>query len=277
MFSPAIADVLEFLTELYESDCSYSTLNTARSALSTIVTLPGNISVGNHPLIVRFLRGVFQTRPALPKYTSIWDVKVVLTFLKTLSPASKLTLKDLTLKLTMLLMLVSGQRIQTIQLLNIEHMNVRSSVFEFTITDKVKQTKPGRHLNNLSFKAYAPDKRLCVYNYLKTYLEVTEPLRCPGQTQLLISFTKPHKAVSKDTISRWLKNVLSKSGIDTNRFTAYSTRAASVSAARVKDTPIDTILSAGGWSNASTFSTYYNKRIDNQSSQFADNVLSHGN
>ena len=193
VFSPPITEVLLFLTELYDTGASYSTLNSARSALSTIVTLPGNISVGSHPLVVRFLKGVFQSRPALPKYTSIWDVKVVLSFLKTLSPASKLTLKELTLKLTMLLMLVSGQRIQTIQLLDIEHMTVHSSVIKFIISCKVKQTKPGRHLRDLSFKAYTPDKQLCVYNYLKTYLEVTEPLHCHEQTQLLLSFTKPYK------------------------------------------------------------------------------------
>ena len=275
MFSPTVAEVLEFLTELYQSNCSYSTLNSARSALSTVVILPGNISVGSHPLVARFLRGAFQTRPALPRYTSIWDVKVVLSFLKTLSPASNLTLRDLTLKLKMLIMLVSGQRIQTIQLLSLDNMKVRTSTVEFMMPCKVKQTKPGRHISNVIFKAYAPDRRLCVYNYLKTYLEVTQPLR--NQTQLLISFTRPHKAVSRDTISRWLKEVLSKSGIDTKLFTAYSTRAASLSAAKAKDTPMDIILSAGGWSNASTFAKYYNKAIDKPNTDFATNVLHHAN
>lgn len=276
MFSPAIVDVLSFLTELYESNVSYSTLNSVRSALSTFITLPGNISVGNHPLITRFLKGVFQTRPSLPRYTSIWDVGVVLTFLKTLSPASKLTLKNLTLKLTMLLMLVSGQRIQTIHLLDIENMVTHSSYFQFKITCKLKQTKPGRHIQDLCFKAYAPDKRLCVYNYLKAYLDATKSLRPQGQSQLLLSFTKPYKAVSKDTISRWLKNVLNDSGINTEVFTAYSTRAASSSAAIAKDTPVDSILAAGGWANASTFSKYYHKAIKNQN-EFADNVLAHAN
>lgn len=267
-------DVLKFLTELYESNCSYSTLNSVRSALSTIITLPGNISVGNHPLITRFLKGVFQTRPSLPRYTSIWDVGVVLTFLKTLSPASKLILKDLTFKLTMLLMLVSGQRIQTIHSLDIENMITHSSYFQFKIPCKLKQTKPGRHLEDLCFKAYAPDKRLCVYNYLKAYLEATRLLRPQGQTQLLISYTNPYKAVSKDTLSRCLKSVLNSSGINTKVFTAYSTRAASTSAAKAKDTPVDTILAAGGWANASTFSKYYNKAIIHKN-EFADNVLAH--
>ena len=108
-------------------------------------------------------------------------------------------------------------------------------------------------------------------------MEVTEALRCHEQTQLLLCFTKPYKPVSRDTIHRWLKTVLIKSGIDTSISSAYSTRAASVSAAKAKDTPMDVIPSTGGWANTLTFSTYYNKTIVNQSnSDFATNVLNHG-
>lgn len=194
----------------------------------------------------------------------------MLNYLKTFSPASKLTLKDLTLKSTIFLMLVSSQRIQTVQLLDIEHMKVCTSTVEFIIPCKVKQTRPGRHLKSLNFKAYAPDKRLCVYHYLTKYLEVTKPLRTQEQSQLLVSFAKPRGAVSRNTVSRWLKSVLC---IDTSQFTAYSTRAASVSAAKARNTPMDIILSAGGWSNIFTFSKYYNKVLNTQESSFADNVL----
>ena len=59
MFSPPVAEVLHFLTELFEANCGYSALNTARSALSTFIILPGNVSAGNHPRITRFMKGVF--------------------------------------------------------------------------------------------------------------------------------------------------------------------------------------------------------------------------
>ena len=55
--------------------------------------------------------------------------------------------------------------------------------------------------------------------------------------------------------------MLSNSGVDTNVFSPYSTRSASVSAANSKGVPLHKILSAGGWSRASTFSKYYNKPI----------------
>jgi hypothetical protein len=51
-------------------------LNTARSALSTILLVPGGTTTtfGNHPLSTRFVKGVFVSRPALSHYTEIWDI-----------------------------------------------------------------------------------------------------------------------------------------------------------------------------------------------------------
>ena len=101
---------------------------------------------------------------------------------------------------------------------------------------------------------------LCIYTYLQKYLAVTKSLR-GDETKQLISFNTPYQAVSRDTIRRWIEQVLSNSGIDTNVFSAYSTRSASVSAANSKGVPLDKILSAGGWSHPSTFSKYYNTLI----------------
>lgn len=272
--SPTINQVLEFFTELYDNNCGYSALNSARSALSALISLPGDLSIGNHPLITRFLKGVFQIRPALPRYSSIWDVNVVLKYLKSVAPATRLSLKELSYKVTMLLLLLSGQRLQTMKLLNIRDFSYTSSSFSFQISSKVKQTRPGTHLPSLTFKAYAPDRRLCVYTYLKEYLARTEKLR--GQeTQLLISFQKPYKGVSTDTIGRWAKTVLSQAGIDTAIFSAHSTRAASVSAAKKKGVPLDTIMSTAGWSNAGTFKAYYDKPVQDCSSvTYGDVILS---
>ena len=76
---PSVADVIQFLTTLFEKNLSNSSLNTARSALSTIITVDG-MSIGNHPLVVRFLKGVFNLRPPVPRYKEVWDVSIVLRF-----------------------------------------------------------------------------------------------------------------------------------------------------------------------------------------------------
>ena len=46
--------------------------------------------------------------------------------------------------------------------------------------------------------------------------------------QLFISFLKPYKSVSKCKIARWIKTVMGSAGIDTLKFKAHSTGAASV-------------------------------------------------
>jgi len=63
--SPPVESGLNFLAELYHKGLSYSALNTSRSALASVNVLQGNQSFGNHPLVSRFLKGTFTTRPAL--------------------------------------------------------------------------------------------------------------------------------------------------------------------------------------------------------------------
>ena len=71
-------------------------------------------SFGSQPLVGRFLKGVYESRPSVPRYVETWDVTVVLKFLANLYPPSKSTLGELTLKLVMLVSLISGQRGQSI-------------------------------------------------------------------------------------------------------------------------------------------------------------------
>ena len=56
------------------------------------------------------MKGVFPLRPLEPKYFVTWDVRQVLNFLKTWAPAESLSLKQLTLKLVMLAVLITGAR-----------------------------------------------------------------------------------------------------------------------------------------------------------------------
>ena len=128
-----MTDVVEFLTELFQSGIGYSCLNTARSALSSVIVFADNTPAGSHPLVARFMKGVFERRPSLPKYTSTWDVNVVLTYLRTFKDAQSLSLKELSWKVTTLLMLLSGQRIQTIHMLDIRYMTLSESSCSFSI------------------------------------------------------------------------------------------------------------------------------------------------
>ena len=121
-YTPPLNDALQFLSGLFRQGLSYSTLNTARSALSTIVTIDGGRSFGSNHIVTRFMKGVFESRRPKPKYDKIWDVSVVLKHLSSLYPNEKLSLKDLTHKVLMLILLVSSQRGQSIHYLDLQHL-----------------------------------------------------------------------------------------------------------------------------------------------------------
>ena len=102
---------------------------------------------------MQIYESIFQIRPALPKYTHIWDVNVVLTYLKTFAEATLLTIKDLTMKLNILLFL-------TIE-------------YTITIQEKLKQTRPGKHLKPLEFLDFPEEPKLIVTLHLQEYLKRT--------------------------------------------------------------------------------------------------------
>jgi hypothetical protein len=116
----------------------------------------------------------------------------------------------------------------------------------FKISELLKTPKPGRHFGHLEFLAFKDDEQLCIVTVIKEYVKRTMALR-RTHTQLLISYQKPHNPVSTDTIGKWLKAVLQKSGINIIVFGAHSTRTASTYAA--------------GWTTASTFGKFYDKPI----------------
>lgn len=259
VFEADVNNVLSFLTELYKSGLGYSCINTARSALSSFIQL-NNVNIGSHPLVRRFMRGVFVLRPALPRYNVTWDVNIVLKYLKSLSPLSSLSLLQLSHKLVMLLALLSGQRGQTLHLIDIRNIHFQENSVKIVIGDMLKTSNAKRHLGEIELMKYDVDPDLCVRHTLSNYLEKTETRR-GSVTRLFITSQRPHRFASRDTIGRWMKSVLTMAGIDTSIFKPHSTRVASASAAHALRIPVDTILRTVGWSSESTFRKFYNKDI----------------
>jgi integrase len=255
-----VEEGVNFLAVLYDEGIGYSALNTARSALSTVFTLPNNQTFGTQPLVTRFMKGVFETRPSLPRYSETWDVNVVLDYLAGLGQPEEQDLKMLTYKTVMLLALLTGQRRQTLHALNITTMDLNREKCNFVITSLLKTSRPGKHLASIEVQSYKLDRKLCPVAHIEEYVKRTIDLR-GNQHRLFISHQKPHKEVSGDTVSRWLKNTLDLAGVNTAKFGAHSTRAATTSAAKAMNMPIDLIMQSAGWTQESTFGKYYHKPV----------------
>ena len=76
-----VTNVAEFLTQYFRrSSCEYSSVNTARSALSSILPAVNGFTFGEQPVIKELLQGMFKERPNFPRYTVTYDVKYVLDY-----------------------------------------------------------------------------------------------------------------------------------------------------------------------------------------------------
>ena len=106
---PNIIKFLEFLRSLNMRNIGYSVTNTAGSALSTFITIDNN-TVGMHPLVCRYLKGVFNEFPLLPKYSFTCNVEVVLKYISSMNTEN---VQQLSQKLATLLAKLCGQRVCT--------------------------------------------------------------------------------------------------------------------------------------------------------------------
>ena len=273
VFSKDMSCILRFLNVLYDDGLIYSAMNTARSALSAFLGMANTDQLGTHPLIVRFMKGISRSRPTLPRYECICYVKDVFNVFRQQPLVEYLSFHDLALRTVMLLALVSAQRGQSIHMMDIKHMQATSEQYIFQLHGEFKQARVGFETMNVVLPACNDDIRLCIVHTLSVYLSRSEPLR--NSSQLFVSTVRPHKAVTKDTIARWIKVTLRLAGIDVARFKPHSTRAAATSAAHCKGVKVADILKVAGWSNEKTFARFYNKPLHaSVGSTFSGAVLS---
>ena len=196
----------------------------------------------------------------------------MLQYLQRWIPLTRDTIKELTLKLTMVIALVSAQRRQSIHLLNIDYMVKDDISYVFTIKEHIKQSRPGYTPPQIEFKTFSDNPNICIVATLNEYKDTTAVHRGEYK-QLLLSYVKLFKPVTVDTISRWLKLVLVQAGIDTTLFRAQSTPCAAVSKAKVNGLHTDDILKTADWSSECTFAKFYNKSITTKVKSFSSAVL----
>ena len=109
-FSGPITNVVNFLAYLFKEAYQYSSINSYRSAISSVHEKVEGHNVGQHPLVTRLLKGIFHDRSPLPRYSGTWNVQNVLNYLERLGENKSLPLKLLSWKLTMLLALTRPSR-----------------------------------------------------------------------------------------------------------------------------------------------------------------------
>ena len=81
---------------------------------------------------------------------------------------------------------------------------------------------------------------------LHEYLSRTKDLR-KQVDNLFIGNARPHLAVTKNTISRWIKSMLETEGIDISIYKSHSTRAAASTAMMENLFPVEDTYTTDSW------------------------------
>lgn len=268
-FSAPVTDVLTFLTEISSGrSLEYRTLAVYKSAISQGHLPVGQTKLGDLPVVSRFMKGVFRLKPPTPRLSSTWDIKCLLEFLATLDPPSGLTLQRLSLKLAALLALTSSARAHELVKLDLDFVSIKNDSWEFTLAEHTKVSRPGHSPRRIYLPAYPNNPKICVVRTLQEYRSRTETKRT--SSRLLISYVRPFKPISSQSVSRWLRKAMQLAGIACH-FTSHSTRSASTSAAAHAGVPLETILAAADWSSSETFKRFYLRSPDK--GEFARAVL----
>lgn len=262
--------VIAFLSTQKQEGKSFSTINQYKSALSLIL----NFNSEQEKLLKRFLKGIYNQVPPKPKYVTTWDPQPVLTFLENLYPLEKLSLQLLSYKLITLLALISGHRIQTFSKINLENISESSDKIEIKIPEKIKTSNYNQPQPILILPFFKTRPAICLAKTINFYINKTKNLRNKESGRLILTFKKPYKPATTQTLSRWIKEVLKRSGINTDVYSSYSTRHASTSAALRGGVNIEIIRKRAGWTkNSNTFAKFYNKPLEKDQKSYAEGVL----
>ena len=151
--SPSLVDCAHFVTFLFEKGLKYKTITGYRSMLSSILPRVEGFPIGQHPHIIRLLKGIFNERPPLKKLVPEWDLCLVLGCLRKppFEPLKDASLKHVTWKTCFLVAITTLRRCSDLQSLQLgeETVNVQRKGVTFIRTGMAKQDRPSHDSSNI--------------------------------------------------------------------------------------------------------------------------------
>ena len=191
------------------------------------------------------LKGAFNERPSVARYSAFWDVGVVLCYVKSLSSNESLSLRSFTLKTAMLLAFARPARSVDLSNLDICFRSVTSDVATFRAQQLAKQARPSSPYADCFYPRFTQDPCIRPVTTLQVYEARTlDMASSKPKTSLFLSWIGKHLPVTSSSIARWLKTCSSESGTDTGIFKAYSVRGTSSSTAAASGVTTVDILQA---------------------------------
>ena len=274
---PTLAKVADFLYWLrYTRGLSVSSLRGYRSVLSAVFRfhLP---SLSSDPVIRDLLCSFRLSSAERVLRPPAWDLSKVLTYLVSpaFEPLSQASFCALTLKTLFLLALATAKRVGELQAL--------SSVVTFVAGDACLSYIPQFVAKSESLTRSIPrsflvksladfaagldtDLLLCPVRALRLYLLRARPLS-PGRHRLFVSPRCPARALSKNAVLFFLREVISAAGEarpQVGSLRAHEVRSVSTSVAFHRNWSVTSVLESATWASSSVFSSFYLRDIQHE-------------
>ncbi|XP_056330158.1 uncharacterized protein LOC130242162 [Danio aesculapii] len=293
-FQCSVRDILCFLQSLLDNGRAFSTIKVYLAAISACHVGFEGVSVGRHPLICRFMKGVKRVRPAVKRLVPSWDLSLVLDALTRapFEPLEDIPIKLISLKTALLLALVSAKRVSELHALS-----VHQACMDFSRDDdRVKLLPNPAFVPKVSDSAYncsaielhafhspphlsAEESKLhtlCPVRALRLYVNRTRSFR--RSDQLFVSWATRRKgeAVSSQRLSHWIVEAIelaytSRGLRSPEGLRAHSSRGIATSWALFRGISVRDICKAASWSSPHTFIRFY--RLDVTAPSLAHAVL----
>ena len=272
-YAASLKDCVNFLTYKFHQGAAYRTIAGYRSMMSAVLPPVDKFLVGQHPYVIRLLRGVFNERPPKKRLVPEWDLLLVLGTLKKtpFEPLKRASLRHLTWKTCFLVAVTSFRRCSDLQSLRLGEgfVNVQKKGVTFIREGLSKQDRPNHTPSHVFIPAFSENKKLDPKRCLAMYLKKTESYRRKGDsdvTQLFLSINKPHKPVSRQTISKWIVNTIqfaySQNKKSVENVKGHSTRSLGPSWALFKGASLKDVLESADWARESTFVKHYMRTVN---------------
>ena len=238
---------------LFKKGLKYSTINVHRSAISMTLPPVSGTHLGQHPLIVRLMKGVHNHRPPSRRLFPSWNAGQVVSSFKDWPSPPPLHLQIR--KAAFLLAMASTRRPSELAGLRIStsYLSINSTSARFVPTRLNKTDKAGHMGKPIIVYRLSADPSLCPVAAVESLISLREEEDIPHD-YLFCEDKAPFKRLSTSAFSRRIGWILRQAGVDAP---PGSTRAMSSSAAFSRGVSIDAILRAGDWSGADTFFRFY--------------------
>ncbi|KAK7880711.1 hypothetical protein WMY93_032661 [Mugilogobius chulae] len=292
-FQCSVSEVLCFLQQMVEKRRAFSTLKVYLAAISACHVGFGDKTVGQHPLISRFMKGARRKLPVVKPLVPLWDLSVVLDALchHPFEPLEAVALKYVALKTVLLLALTSAKRVSELQAFSVSPTCMQfapglSKVHLCPNPAFMPKVEPAYSCPTLEIAAFHPPPfsspeeqqlhSLCPVRALRVYVDRTAGLR--KADQLFVSWASSHmgKPVSSQRLSHWIVEAISlaytcKGIAPPQGLRAHSTRGVATSWALFRGISVQDICAAASWASPHTFVWFY--RLDVSGPSLAQAVL----